>query len=186
MTVCIVGSKNPVKLNAAQKALSLSLASPELTVEGLDVPSGVPDQPMNSAQTREGAINRVKATLSHSDEFACANHWFVAIEGGVDLFDDGPATFAYVAIYHQQQWSVGRSANLPLPQSVYAALQQGDELGTVMDKLFNTHNIKQKGGAIGLLTNHLATRQGVYEIALLLAMAKFNHPALFKTDFPTL
>ncbi|MBU2978327.1 inosine/xanthosine triphosphatase [Alteromonas sp. C1M14] len=179
MTTCIVGSKNPVKLNAAKAALSQSLALPELTVTGVNVPSGVPDQPMDSAQTRQGAINRVNEAIARSDEHGRENHWFVAIEGGVDNFIDGPATFAYVAICHQQQWSVGRSANLPLPASVYHALQQGEELGTVMDRLFNTHNIKQKGGAIGLLTNHLATRQSVYEIALLLAMAKFNHPSLY-------
>jgi non-canonical (house-cleaning) NTP pyrophosphatase len=48
-----------------------------------------------------------------------------------------------------------------------------------MDELFNTENIKQKGGAIGLLTNHLATRESSYTQALLLAMAPFNHPELY-------
>ena len=179
MTVCIVGSKNPVKLNAARQALSLSLELPALEAIGMNVPSGVPEQPMNTAETRLGAINRVKACLAEADERSREQDWFIAIEGGVDMFDDGPATFAYVAIYHQGQWSVGRSANLPLPSSVFSALQAGEELGPLMDKLFNTDNIKQKGGAIGLLTNHLATRQSVYELAILLAMAKFNHPNLF-------
>ncbi|HCB17561.1 MAG TPA: non-canonical purine NTP phosphatase, partial [Alteromonas sp.] len=41
------------------------------------------------------------------------------------------------------------------------------------------HNIKQKGGAIGLLTNHLATRQSVYELAIILTMAKFNFLPLY-------
>ncbi len=179
MTVCIVGSKNPVKLNAARQALSLSLELPALEAIGMNVPSGVPEQPMNTAETRLGAINRVKACLAEADEMSREQDWFIAIEGGVDMFDDGPATFAFVAIYHQSQWSVGRSANLPLPSSVFSALQAGEELGPLMDKLFNTDNIKQKGGAIGLLTNHLATRQSVYELAILLAMAKFNHPTLF-------
>ncbi|OFC71636.1 inosine/xanthosine triphosphatase [Alteromonas confluentis] len=179
MTVCIVGSKNPVKLNAARSSLSLSLDLPALEAIGMNVPSGVPEQPMNSAETRQGAINRVKACIAQADETSREQDWFIAIEGGVDMFEDGPATFAFVAIYHKNQWSVGRSANLPLPPSVFSALQAGEELGPLMDKLFNTDNIKQKGGAIGLLTNHLATRQSVYELAILLAMAKFNHPNLF-------
>ena len=48
--------------------------------------------------------------------------------------------------------SIGRSCNLPLPAKVYQRLEQGEELGFVMDDLFNTKNIKQQGGAIGLLT----------------------------------
>lgn len=179
MTVCIVGSKNPVKLNAAREALSLSLALPALEAIGVSVPSGVPEQPLNTAQTRQGAINRVKACLAEADARSREQDWFIAIEGGVDMFDDGPATFAFVVIYHQDTWSVGRSANLPLPASVFQALQNGEELGPLMDKLFNTENIKHKGGAIGLLTHHLATRQSVYEMAILLAMAKFNHPEFF-------
>ena len=179
MTVCIVGSKNPVKLNAARNALSLSLQLPALEAIGVNVPSGVPDQPINTAQTRDGAVNRVKACLAEADERSKAQDWFIAIEGGVDMFDDGPATFAFVAIYHQGIWSVGRSANLPLPPSVFTALEAGEELGPLMDKPFDTDNIKQKGGAIGLLTNHLATRQSVYELAITLAMAKFNYPDLF-------
>ena len=182
MTVCVVGSKNPVKMNAAKEALSMSLRMPELAVIGQDVPSGVPEQPMTTAQTREGAINRVKACVANADEKARQDNWFIAIEGGVDLFDDGPATFAHVAIYHQGIWSVGRSANLPLPRRVHQALLDGGELGPVMDAMFDTTNIKQKGGAIGLLTNHLATRQSVYEQAILLAMARFNHPQLYEED----
>lgn len=182
MTVCVVGSKNPVKMNAAKVALEQSLQGAVLKVVGQDVPSGVPDQPMNGSETREGAINRVKACIAGASEEARHRHWFIAIEGGVDLFEDGPATFAHVAIYHRGIWSVGRSANLPLPGKVYQALVDGGELGPVMDAMFDTTNIKQKGGAIGLLTNHLATRQSVYEQAILLAMARFNHPELYAED----
>ena len=48
-----------------------------------------------------------------------------------------------------------------------------------MDRLFNTHNIKQKGGAIGLLTNELETRQSTYQQALVLALAPFIHRQLY-------
>ena len=75
--------------------------------------------------------------------------------------------------------SIGRSCNLPLPPVIYQALEKGEELGHVMDRLFKTDNIKQKGGAIGLLTNGLATRESVYRQATLLAMAPFIHPDLY-------
>lgn len=171
----IVGSKNPVKVNAAQIAMNQVLGNiSEQDVLGMHAPSLVAEQPMTEAETRLGAVNRVKACMQ-----AEKADWYIAIEGGVDNFEDGPATFAYVAICNGDQWSVGRSANLPLPNSVYQALVNGEELGPVMDRTFNTVNVKQKGGAIGLLTNNLATRQSVYELAVILAMSPFNHTTLF-------
>lgn len=171
----VVGSKNPVKVNATRVALKQVLGTgDDIVVVGVDAPSLVADQPMTEAETRLGAVNRVKACLAEHQA-----NWYVAIEGGVDKFTDGPATFAYVAICNGEHWSVGRSANLPLPETVYASLTAGEELGDVMDKLFDTHNIKQKGGAIGLLTRHHATRQSVYQVALTLAMAKFHFPDLY-------
>ena len=172
-----VGSLNPVKVNAAHNTLTKVLEQ-DFEVQGIAVPSGVADQPMSEEETRQGAVNRIEAMRAlHNGEQPDA--WYVAIEGGVDVFEDGPATFAYVVIYHCGRMSVGRSANLPLPISVFQALQRGDELGTVMDALFNTTNVKQKGGAIGLLTHNHANRQSVYEVALTLAMAKFHFPDLY-------
>ena len=113
---CIVGSKNPVKINATRATLSQAFAPAAIDVTGISVPSGVADQPMTEDETRLGAINRVKACIEQHRA-----SWYVAIEGGVDMFRDGPATFAYVALYNGQQWSVGRSANLPLPACIYGA-----------------------------------------------------------------
>ncbi len=178
MIDCVVGSQNPVKINAARHALEQTL-NETVTISPRSVPSGVADQPMSEKETRQGAINRVQACLDNASEHERATHWFIAIEGGVDEFSDGPATFAYVAIYHNGFWAVNRSANLPLPGIIYDALQAGRELGDVMDEVFDTDNIKQKGGAISLLTNNLATRQSVYELALILGLAKFNYPELY-------
>ncbi|MCU7553513.1 inosine/xanthosine triphosphatase [Alteromonas sp. ASW11-19] len=177
MTDCFVGSTNPVKMHAAEIALSDMLEMPVLT-EGLVVDSGVPDQPLSAEETRQGAINRVEACLAEVGE-DYPDAWYIGIEGGVDVLEDGPATFAYVAICHRLRWSVSRSASLPLPPSVFQALQSGRELGAEMDRLFNTDNVKQKGGAIGLLTHNRATRQSVYELAITLALAPFNFPDLY-------
>ncbi|ABV86097.1 inosine/xanthosine triphosphatase [Shewanella pealeana] len=170
----IVGSKNPVKVGAAQNALATLFPNKHIECQGVDAPSFVADQPMTEAETRLGAINRVKYCQEHYQA-----DYYIAMEGGVDLFEHGPATFAYIAIAHKAQVSVGRGAQLPLPMSVYRALTQGQELGHVMDSMFNTVNIKQKGGAIALLTEGHATRQGNYTQAIILAMAPMLHPQLY-------
>jgi inosine/xanthosine triphosphatase len=129
---------------------------------------------MTTEETKLGAINRVQYCQQHTQA-----DFYVAIEGGVDQFEYGPATFAFVAIADQKNMSIGRSCHLPLPPVIYQALKSGEELGHVMDRLFNTDNVKQKQGAIGLLTNGLATRESVYRQAIILAMAPFIHPDLY-------
>jgi inosine/xanthosine triphosphatase len=174
MIKIVVGSKNPVKINAAKAAICDILSLAEVECIAIDAPSQVADQPMTVDETQLGAINRVKYCQQHSHA-----DFYVAIEGGVDQFEYGPATFAYVAIANQKKIIIGRSGNLPLPLVIYQALENGEELGDVMDRFFNTDNVKQKQGAIGLLTNGLATREGVYRQAILLAMAPFIHPDLY-------
>lgn len=174
MIKIVVGSKNPVKISAAKTAICEMFELLDAECIGINAPSNVPEQPMSTEETQHGAINRVKYCQQHSQA-----DYYVAFEGGVDLFEYGPATFAFVAIADDKQLSIGRSCNLPLPPLVYQALQQGEELGHVMDRLFNTDNIKQKGGAIGLLTKDLATRESVYRQATLLALAPFVNPELY-------
>lgn len=170
----LVGSLNPVKVNAVHCALSPLFPNQRVECQGLDAPSKVADQLMTAAETQLGAINRVKFCQQQQQA-----DFYIAIEGGVDVFDYGAATFAYVVIANNTRQSIGRSANLPLPDVVYQALQQGEELGHVMDRLFNTKNIKQQGGAIGLLTNGHATRQATYNQALTLAMSPYLHAELY-------
>jgi len=54
-----VGSTNPVKLAAARAVLSR--AAPDLRVEAVAVPSGVPDQPWGDDETIRGALARARA-----------------------------------------------------------------------------------------------------------------------------
>ncbi|MFC3033603.1 inosine/xanthosine triphosphatase [Pseudoalteromonas fenneropenaei] len=170
----LVGSTNPVKIAAAKSVFSQYFVEHHIHCEGLHAPSLVPDQPLGEEETRVGAENRVRYLQAHHQaDFYCA------MEGGAAEFSYGPATFAFVVIANNSRTSIGRSANLPLPPVFYQALLQGEELGNVLDKAFNTVNIKQQGGAIGLLTQHLATRESTYTQALTLAMAPFNFPALY-------
>ena len=174
----VVGSLNPVKINAVHSALTSLFPDHQVECHGQHAPSLVADQPMSADETREGAINRVLYCQQQAESHQAAD-FYIAIEGGVDNFEYGPSTFAYVVIDNGERQSVGRSAILPLPGSVYQALQDGEELGDVMDQLFSTQNINQQGGAIGLLTNYLQTRQSVYTQALMLAMAPFLHSELY-------
>lgn len=171
----IVGSRNPVKVQAAAVTFQRAFPNCEIDVHSIDAPSGVRDQPMDAAETLTGARNRVhfaKQQLPEAD-------FYVAFEGGVDTFSYGVATFAYVVVADANRTQVGRTADLPLPAQFYQALQTGEELGDVLDRHFRTTNVKQRGGAIGLLTDDHESRESTYQQALMLALAPFLHSALF-------
>lgn len=170
----IIGSHNPVKIQAAQHALALFYPNADIQSEGVAAPSLVSEQPMTEKETQQGAINRLKYCQAQAN----ADYYF-SMEGGVDNFSSGPATFAYVAISDGKHQSVGRSANLPIPKKVFQQLLKDRELGDVMDELFGTTNIKQAGGAIGLLTGNKATRESIYTQAIVLAMAPLLNPTLY-------
>lgn len=169
MLVIKVASANPAKIAAVESAFAAVFPEQTLEVEGIAVPSGVADQPMSSEETLSGAMNRIAALALYQADFR------VAIEAGLD----GEFTFAWMVIEHQGRIGKARSASLMLPPLALAKLQQGEELGDVMDQMFQQHNIKQKGGAIALLTQHKLSRSSVYHQALILAMIPFLNPQLF-------
>ncbi|GIU47324.1 inosine/xanthosine triphosphatase [Shewanella algidipiscicola] len=175
-----VGSTNPVKIAAAHNAIAQLFPAAQIISQGIHAPSGVAAQPMTDSETRTGAINRARYCKQQAElQPHLSAELYIAMEGGVDCFDHGAATYAYMAIIHQGKLSIGRSAQLPLPPAVYQALVAGEELGDVMDRLFNTVNIKQKGGAIGLLTDGKASRESVYTQAIVLAMAPILNPQVY-------
>lgn len=170
----VVGSHNPVKISAALAAFQASFPHHTVRAESVSAPSGVPDQPMGEAETLAGAKNRVAYCKEHHQA-----DFYVAFEGGVAQFHYGAATFAFIVISNSSTQSVGRSCNLPLPDIFYQQLLQGIELGDVLDAHFQTENVKQKGGAIGLLTQGLESRKSTYIQALTLALAPFTDEPLY-------
>lgn len=170
MWTIVVASANPAKIRAVEQCFQMNYPEQPVQVAGVNVASGVAAQPMSSEETYAGANNRLM-TLKQQVEA----DFYVAIEAGLD----GDMTFAWMLIEHNGKLGKARSASLMLPTAALTALEQGQELGDVMDELFGTQNIKQAGGAIGLLTQNRLSRSGVYQQALTLALIPFLNPDWF-------
>jgi inosine/xanthosine triphosphatase len=166
----VVASKNPVKIAAVQQAFAALMPDVELAMISVNVASGVGDQPASDDETRRGAKNRVRnARSEHPD----ADYW-VGLEGGIELLDDRLMAFAWMAIQNSHgKVGIARSSTLPLPPAVRKLIDEGMELGEANDRVFSTVNSKQSGGAYGLLTDGLYTRQSIYTQTLILALIPF-------------
>jgi inosine/xanthosine triphosphatase len=162
-----VGSTNPIKVNSVTNAATETW--PDVKVRGLDVPSGIPDQPYGDEQTKEGAQNRAERALERglieldsqqSDEDQVLG---IGMEGGV--FD-----------YHNELWStvwvavvdvdgnqhLANGARFKVPEQIAIPMQKGVEMGDIVDKLFHQKDVRQKEGAIGVITENFIDRTEEY------------------------
>ncbi|KPV44899.1 hypothetical protein SE17_44145, partial [Kouleothrix aurantiaca] len=85
-----------------------------------------------------------------------------------------------VAIVDGQRESLARGGQILVPPRFVAQLRAGAELGTLMDELLGTSNIKQKQGAIGYLTGGLITRESALNDVFCRALAPFLHAELYE------
>ena len=163
----VVASHNPVKINATRQAFAQLFPDAPLEVIPVSVDSGACDQPDSDATTRRGARNRAiraRAEIPHAD-------FWVGLEGGTEVLDDQLMAFAWMAVQGPSgEISEARSTTLPLPPAVKELVDSGLELGEANDRVFSTLNSKQGGGAFGLLTNGLLTRESVYAETVIVAL----------------
>jgi inosine/xanthosine triphosphatase len=176
MITIVVASKNPVKLEAAERAF-LKLFPGELCrVEGVSVDSGVGTQPMSDEETFRGAWNRAERAQAAMPQ---ADLW-VGMEGGVQEKNGELESFAWMIVRGADgRVGKGRTATLFLPKRVADLVRQGKELGEADDEVFGTANSKQVNGATGLLTGNVVTRADYYTEALVLAMIPRKNPSLY-------
>jgi inosine/xanthosine triphosphatase len=174
----LVGSKNPVKIESVKDAFEKYFQN--VDVRGIEVRSGVPDQPVNE-DTFNGAKNRAESLLVMNKANGQGAQYFVGIEGGIiNIFGKWFSLGCICIINDKGQTSYGTSPHFTLPGSVIGKLLQGTELGTVIDEISNQHNSKQKSGAIGHLTKDVITRKDLYTQGIITALIPFINPDLYK------
>jgi len=166
----VVASRNPVKVNATRQAFATQFPGESIETVSLAVESDVGDQPDSDDATRRGARTRAMRASVAAPE---ADYW-IGLEGGIEILDDQLMAFAWMAIQGPSgDISEARSTTLPLPPAIKELVEQGMELGEANDRVFATVNSKQAGGAYGLLTNGLYTRESIYTQTLIIALIPF-------------
>lgn len=171
----IVGSKNPVKISCTEAAFHQAFEGSFL-VEGLNISSGVSEQPYGDEETYEGAFNRANNAKLVFPE---ADYW-VGIEGGVDLVEGEMHAFAWVVVI-DKEGKVGKAktSTFFLPKAIVELVESGMELGEADDKVFQRINSKQENGAVGILTNGAVDRKEYYQQAVVLALIPFLQRDLY-------
>ncbi|MCF8241948.1 MAG: inosine/xanthosine triphosphatase [Melioribacteraceae bacterium] len=173
----LVGSKNPVKLDAVKDAFSNYFDS--LTVLGFDVDSKVPDQPVNE-DTLIGARNRALQLKQINNDEKLGADYFVGVEGGIGKNFNRWFAYGGMCIINEKGLEgYGTSAHFELPDCIVERLLNGEELGYIMDELLDTSDTKRKTGAIHFFTKGVMNRKDLYVPGLITALIPLMHENLF-------
>jgi inosine/xanthosine triphosphatase len=173
----LVGSVNPVKVAAVRDVFESHF--PSVQVEGIEVPSGVPAQPVGD-DTFIGAENRAQALVSLNAQRGLGAEFCVGLEGGIAQHHARWFAFGAICIADAAgRLGFGASPLFELPPGVVDDLLGGNELGDVMDRLAGERNTKQRGGAVGTLTGGRITRRELYAQGVAMALIPFLNTALF-------
>lgn len=160
-----VGSGNPVKRDAAANALPS-----EAVVDAVSVESGVSEQPWGETETIRGARNRAENAIESGDY-----DLGIGLEGGVVRIEslDGLFLTMWAAATDGDRVEFGGGPRLRLPDTVANRLDEGEELGPVMDDLLDTTGVKHDQGAAGVLTGGIIDRESALRHALAGAIGPF-------------
>ncbi len=170
-----VGSLNPTKINAVKLAFEKVFPDTKWEVEGVSVPSGVPDQPMSDKQSIRGSTNRAKRALKKLDA-----DYGVGIEGGMQRIGNEWFTSGWaVVVSNDGIVGKGSSIKMVVPPKLLEIILSGVEMGHANDIVFKKSNSKHANGHFGLMTNDAITRTDAYQDAVFCALGRFLHPEVF-------
>ncbi len=169
-----VGSRNPVKVQAAQAGASVMLGNVEAV--GIEVDSGVSAQPMGDEEMIAGATQRAKAALSALPTAS----YGIGLEGGCSELREGLFAGAWcVAINRAGIVGMASTGLFELPPRVAALVRAGTELGHADDLVHGRSNSKQTTGSIGILTHGKYVRAQFYTPAVMMAFIRFVNEGMY-------
>lgn len=186
-----VGTLNAPKLEAVRAALTPYASRAE--IRGIAVASGVPDQPVGYDEIVTGARNRARRALDAEGGSDLA----VGIEDGLvelTLAGEGPVALnvgcAFVTNGRRDSFGLSSGFAYP-PECLVPALVEREPIGDVFDRVFSAYSGEagipavpsgRNEGNIGKLSLGVLPRSDYARHAVLCALVRFLHPALYDRE----
>lgn len=166
-----VGSLNKIKIEATRSAFLRFYD--EVEVFGVDVQSGVPEQPKEN-ETRQGSINRARRCIGDAD-------YGVGLEAGVFEMEDGLYDVQYCSIVDKaNKITIGHGPGFRYPDAVKEKVEKGWTVGDAFNTMYEWERKGMGEGAIGCLTKGVITRTQLSEQAVIAALV----PRIKREMFP--
>ena len=172
----VVGSTNPVKIEATKRAFKKVWPKKKWEIVGIEVSSGVSHQPMTDKEAVKGARNRAKRALKLGKA-----DFGVGLEGGLQEFEGIWFDTGWIVVVNKKgTQGIGSTIRMQNAPKTIKMVHEGMELGHVDDVVFKVRNSKQGDGHFGLMSKNAVTRTEAYTEGVISALVRFIHPELFE------
>lgn len=177
-----VGSTNRPKLEGVRAALAAFCR--DIVIEAVDVESGVPEQPLGFEEIVAGARNRAEGArrAGACDLGVGYEDGLIAIPG----LSEGWFNIGCAALSDGAQVSLGLSSGFSYPSVCSErAVAERRPIGALFDQLWSRHaqSVEVSApisiGNVGKLTGGALPRSEYTRHAVLCALTRFIHPALY-------
>ncbi len=165
-----VGTKNKAKLDSVEEIIKEYPHLSDYLVEGVEVSSGVADQPSSLEETIDGAMNRARSAFIDCD-------YGIGLESGLMIVPktkSGYMDICACAIYDGEDFHLGLSSAWEFPNKdiIDSMLKDGLNMSQAINKfgLTSSEKIGSEEGAIGILTKGRMTRKEYTKQALRTAL----------------
>ncbi len=174
MKGAVVGSTNPVKINAVREILDSIFG--DVHVEGIYVPSGISRMPTSPKEAIKGAENRALKAMEKGDYDMA-----FGIEGFTQELEQGMFLSRWsVAMDREGKMGYGCSHKFQLPSKIAKSIRAGSELGPIMDVLTGEEGVSRERGAIGVFTRGTVTRNEAAKQSVICSLTRFLSPELYQ------
>lgn len=160
-----VGSTNPVKLAAVEEEVAGFLSQVE--VVGVEIDSGVKEQPMSDEETRRGAEERARKAREK-----VAADVGIGLEGGVYKHKGEVWNTVWCVVTSSKEVIPVSGVRFKLPAKIARKIMKGNELGPIMDKFLGRKDVKKQEGMLGVVTDGWVKRKEGYGQLVRLAMGR--------------
>lgn len=177
--VIYVGSKNPSKINAVERAIVDYEILKRSRVIGLDVNSGVRPQPMSWVEIFLGAERRAKEAAKIGGNCVAS----IGIESGLVKVSkrDAYINLCAVVVKRDGKYFYGSSQGFQMPKKIMNHVLRGKDLSEASHtaKVTTSRNIGSVDGLIEILTGGRISRYDYTIAALKVAFINFENKGLY-------
>ena len=166
----VIGSVNPVKVEATKDAFKTILShtgkNDSLNFQSIEIKAPTLNNTPNSIEEMiQGATFRAEQSCSiQNADFG------IGIEGGIFTNDSGTFLTAFAVVQNGSgSIGIGSAPAIKLPDHWKLGNHTSFELGSYVDHLTGGNNIKQKNGAMGILTDNILPRKESLKLSVICA-----------------
>ena len=156
-----------------------------LKFEARETESGVAATPRSIEELMTGAATRAKSVYESAKiEFSAdEKNLTVGAEGGVWRTSSVAFLQSWVCIFDGSEMHFGSSGAVEIPAALLREIfENGNDLGIVIDRFAEEHDVRSRQGTWGVLTKDLVTREESFAEATRNALMPMLHTMLYEKD----